>query len=230
MPLLCKRGSAKRRRDCFEQAAFFLKLPGIWTFTRQPLSHGFAVTAPLTQWSLETVQWRTFSTDSEQFISGLLFLYAHEKTAPPTRCCNFTIHFSAFRRSGFLSDIYIISDLYKTVSVNHLFFCCAELPLMRRNSDILRLLSFSSEMPRPLPLDTPITFQRSSPPDEKLRVQKNFWYSALLSFQISCDGRSEYWFSLSLYIGLASNHFLSVPLRYSADPAPGAFSLFASSL
>ena len=49
---------------------------------------------------------------------GAALFICTQKTAPPTRCCNFTIHFSAFRRSGFLSDIYIISDLYKTVSVN----------------------------------------------------------------------------------------------------------------
>ena len=49
---------------------------------------------------------------------GTALFICTQKTAPPTRCCNYTIHFSAFRRSGFLSDIYIISDLYKTVSVN----------------------------------------------------------------------------------------------------------------
>ena len=172
-PPLCKEGGAKRQRNCFEQVAIF-KLPGSLNFTQQPLSHGFAMTAPLHRGALRLRAMTNFFNRLRAVPFGAALFICTQKTAPPTRCCNFTIHFSAFRRSGFLSDIYIISDLYKTVSVNYLFFCCAELPLMRRNSDILRLLSFSSETLRPLPLDTPITFQRSSPPDEKLRVQKKF--------------------------------------------------------
>lgn len=151
------------------------------------------------------------------------------KTAPPTRCCNFTIHFSAFRRSGFLSDIYIISDLYKTVSVNHLFFCCAELPLMRRNSDILRLLSFR------LKCRGRCRSIHPSPFSVQVRLTKSSEYRKFLIF-CSAELSDKLWRAVGVLIFAFAVHrtrlqsFLSVPLRYSADPAPGAFSLFASSL
>ena len=173
--LTCANEAARSAGGIVLNKLHFLKLPGILNFHAATPQSRLRVTAPLTQWSLKAPcnDGLFQQTQSSSFRDCSFYMHT-KKTAPPTRCCNFTIHFSAFRRSGFLSDIYIISDLYKTVSVNYLFFCCAGLPLMRRNSDILRLLSFSSEMLRPLPLDTPITFQRSSPPDEKLRVQKKF--------------------------------------------------------
>lgn len=55
--------------------------------------------------------------------------------------------------------LFFISDLYKTVSVKIFLFSAA--PDYRWCGAIrtsLRFLSFSSEMLRPLPLDTPITF------------------------------------------------------------------------
>ena len=158
MSHLCKGGSAKHRRDHFEQAAFF-KIAGYFELSRgNPSVTALPWQLPLHSGALRPYNDGLFQQTQSSSFRDCSFYMHTKKTAPPTRCCNFTIHFSAFRRSGFLSDIYIISDLYKTVSVNYLFFCCAGLPLMRRNSDILRLLSFSSEMPRPLPLDTPITF------------------------------------------------------------------------
>lgn len=78
-------------------------------------------------------------------------------------------------------------------------------------------------MLRPLPLDTPITFLAFSYAGRKALSAEKLLIFCSAELQISCDGRSEYRVSVSLYIGLASYLFLSVPLRYGADSAPGAF-------
>ncbi|HCD91377.1 MAG TPA: hypothetical protein DEQ52_06790 [Ruminococcaceae bacterium] len=46
---------------------------------QQPLSHGFAVTAPLTQWSLESMKWQTFSTDCKTYNIYLYYQFNYKQ-------------------------------------------------------------------------------------------------------------------------------------------------------
>ena len=153
--------------------------------------------------------------------------YADEskKAALPTQCCNF--HLLTFMHSDdrfSFWHLFFISDLYKTVSVKIFGFLLRRITVdAAQFGHRYGFYRFRLKCCGRCRSIHPSLFWRSRTPDEKLWVQKNCWYSALLSFQISCDGRSEYRVSVSLYIGLASYLFLSVPLRYGADSAPGAF-------
>ena len=46
---------------------------------QQPLSHGFAVTAPLTQGSLEPMKWQTFSTDCKTYNIYLYYQFNYKQ-------------------------------------------------------------------------------------------------------------------------------------------------------